>query len=149
MPEVTVATVPAQTTAVVRQATTWAEFPRIWRPALDEVYAWLDRSGLRASQRWNNIMLYLDDVPNVEVGVLIAQPFSPDEPVVGSQLPAGAVASAVHRGPYEGLGAAHDAVHAFCREHGLALAGPRWEVYGHWHDDHAQLETAVHYLLTG
>ena len=70
MPDVTVATVPAQTTAVVRRATTWEAFPCFWREALDEVYAWIDRSGLRASQRWNNVMLYLDDLPNVEVGVL-------------------------------------------------------------------------------
>ena len=147
MPDVTVATVPAKTTAVVRVATTWDEFPRAWRQALDEVYAWLDRSGLRASQRWHNVMLYLDDVPNVEVGVLIDQPFPPGDRVVSSRLPAGEVASAVHRGPYDGMGVAHDAVHAFCRERGLALAGPRWEVYGHGDDD--PLETAMHYLLAG
>jgi effector-binding domain-containing protein len=147
MPDVTVATVPAHTTAVVRCATTWEAFPRVWRESLDEVYAWLDRSDLRASQRWNNVMLYLDDVPNVEVGVLIERRVSPAAPVVASQLPAGAVASAVHRGPYDQLGAAHDAIHAFCRDRALPLAGPRWEIYGH--PEPAGVEVAVHYLLAG
>jgi hypothetical protein len=30
---------------------------------------------------------------------------------------------------------------------GRALAGPRWEVYGDWRDDPAELETEVYYLL--
>ena len=29
----------------------------------------------------------------------------------------------------------------------LGLAGPNWEVYGHWHDDPSQLRTDVFYLL--
>jgi effector-binding domain-containing protein len=65
--------------------------------------------------------------------------------VVESWLPSGTVASVVHRGPYEGLGAAHDAVKEFCRARGLALAGPRWEVYGH--PDPDQPEVEVHYLV--
>jgi len=40
------------------------------------------------------------------------------------------------------------AVLRWCAEHGLDPAGPRWEIYGHWHDDDpAQLETEVYYLL--
>jgi effector-binding domain-containing protein len=147
MSDVTLATVAARPTVVVRRATNWEAWPRVWGELLDSVYAYLDAAGLRASQRWQNVMLYLDDVPNVEVGVLIDRTVSPDAPVVASSLPAGAVASAVHRGPFEGLGAAHDAVHRFCRERGLALAGPRWEIYGHGDADPAELETAVHYLL--
>ncbi len=27
------------------------------------------------------------------------------------------------------------------------LAGPSWEVYGHWHEDPAQLKTDIYYLL--
>jgi effector-binding domain-containing protein len=92
-------------------------------------------------------MLYKDDVPNVEVGVLIAQPFSPQGRVIASSLPAGEVAMTLHRGPYAKLDRAHDAVLSFCRARGRALAGPRWEIYGHWREDPAELETAVHYLL--
>jgi effector-binding domain-containing protein len=144
---VTVTTMAARPTAVVRRTTSWHEFPSVWRELLDEVYAYLDAAGLRATQRWNNVMLYEDDAPTVEVGVLIDSPFSGSGRVVASQLPAGEVATAVHRGRYDRLGAAHDAVTQFCRERGLELAGPRWEIYGHHNDDPEQLETSVHYLL--
>ena len=55
-------------------------------------------------------MLYLDDVPSVEVGVEVAEPFTGLGRVVGSSLPAGRVATATLRGPYEVIGAAHEAV---------------------------------------
>jgi hypothetical protein len=42
---------------------------------------------------------------------------------------------------------AHDAIVAWCRLHGRRLAGPRWEVYGHWTDDEAKLRADVYYLL--
>src|ERR1700731_98952 len=57
-------------TAVVVAATTWAEFPAMWGPMLDEVWSFL-RGGAPAGlyEQGHNIMLYKDDVPNVEVGV--------------------------------------------------------------------------------
>ena len=58
-------------------------------------------------------MLYLDNVPNVEVGVQVDGPFVASGRVTPSQLPAGSVATTVHRGAYDGLGAAHEAVRAF------------------------------------
>ncbi|HEX4962175.1 MAG TPA: hypothetical protein VF173_15170 [Thermoanaerobaculia bacterium] len=53
----------------------------------------------------------------------------------------------VHYGPYERLGGAHDAVRHWCAEHKLALAGPLWELYGHWEEDPAKLRTDVFYLV--
>ena len=92
-------------------------------------------------------MLYKDDVPNVEVGVEVSGPFPPSGPVVASVLPAGEAATTVHRGPYDRLGDAHQAILTWCATHGREPAGPRWEVYGDWHEDPAQLETEVYYLL--
>jgi effector-binding domain-containing protein len=132
-------------TAVVRCATTWDAFPSLWRELLDDVYAFLATSGVR--QEGHNVMLYLDDVPNVEVGVEVSGPFPPAGRVVPSVLPAGEAAMTVHRGPYDRLDDAHRAVREWCAANGRALAGPRWEVYGDWHDDPARLETEVHYLL--
>ena len=66
----------AQPTAVVAQATTWNAFPALWPALLDEVRAaGVDRRAL-------NVMLYRDDVPNVEVGVLASSPFIPSGRVV-------------------------------------------------------------------
>jgi effector-binding domain-containing protein len=138
-------TVAACPTAVVALATTWAEFPRIWRRMLDEVYAFVRGGG--AVQDGQNVMLYRDDVPNVEVGVQVAGPFAAAGRVIPSCLPAGLVATTVHRGPYEELGAAHRAVLAWCAAGGHRLPGTRWEIYGDWREDPAELETQVSYLI--
>jgi hypothetical protein len=46
-----------------------------------------------------------------------------------------------------GLGGAHTAVRSWCAARRLRIAGPRWEVYGDWREDPAELETEVYYLL--
>jgi effector-binding domain-containing protein len=53
----------------------------------------------------------------------------------------------VHRGPYEGLGSAHQVIWDWCAANGREMAGPRWEIYGDWYEDQSQLETEVYYLL--
>jgi len=142
---VSVKTVAAQQTAVIAAATTWAEFPTLWPTLLDEVYAFVRSGG--ATQDGHNVMLYRDDVPNVEVGVQVAGPFEPTGRVVPSLLPAGEVASTVHRGPYDALEEAHVALKAWCQSHRHTLTKVRWEIYGDWHEDPADLETEVCYLL--
>ena len=73
--------------------------------------------------------------------------------MVRSATPAGAVAWTTHLGPYAGLGAAHDAVHRWSAANGRKLAGPRWEVYGHWQEEWSsspsRIRTDVYYLLEG
>jgi effector-binding domain-containing protein len=143
--EVTVTEVASRPTAVVAATTYWQEFPTLWRGLLDEVWACLRAGGIHRGCR--NIMLYRDDVPHVEVGVELRQPCPLTGRVVASSLPAGLVARAVHRGPYTGLGAAHQAVHDWAAAHGRRLAGPRWEVYGPHHDDPAEVWTEISWLL--
>jgi effector-binding domain-containing protein len=143
--DVVLRTTPASPTAVVAQATTWDEFPSLWGALLDEVYAFVRSGG--TTQTGHNVMLYRDDVPNVEVGVQVDGPFAPSGRVVPSELPAGRVASTVHRGPYDGLGAAHQAVLQWCAAHEHPLTGTRWEVYGDWREDPRELETEVCHLL--
>ena len=139
-------------TIVVARQTTWREFPSVWGSMLDEVYAVVKpASAHRAAggeERWQNVMLYKDDVPNVEVGVLASGPFSQTGNVISSELPAGVAAVATHRGSYSELDVAHRAVRDFCAAHGRQLAGPRWEIYGHWREDPSDLETEVYYLLS-
>jgi effector-binding domain-containing protein len=143
--QVSVADVAARPTAVVKATTSWAEFPTLWLELLNDVWACLNEGGVHCG--CPNVMLYLDDVPNVEVGVELRQPCELTGRVVASTLPAGQVATTVHHGPYAGLGQAHRAVLEWCAAQGLRAAGPRWEVYGRHRDDPAELETEVFYLL--
>jgi effector-binding domain-containing protein len=77
----------------------------------------------------------------------VAAPFEAAGAVRYANLPAGRVATTTHWGDYGRLGEAHAAVIAWCRAHGHALAGPRWEVYGHVSPNDAQPRTDVYYLL--
>jgi effector-binding domain-containing protein len=144
--EVTVTQAAARPTAVVAAATTWPEFPALWMGLLDEVWACLRAGGV--SRGCPNVMLYLDDVPHVEIGVELRQPCPLTGRVSASSLPAGQTAVTVHRGPYAGLAAAHQAVLGWCAAQGYQPAGPRWEVYGPHRDDPAELSTEVSYLLS-
>ena len=58
----------------------------------------------------------------------------------------------MHFGPYNRLGEAHQAIRDWCANHGYSLAGPNWEIYGHWLDawnaDPGQIRTDVFYLLS-
>ncbi len=92
-------------------------------------------------------MLYKDDVPNVEVGVEVAGPFLDAGRVISSSLPTGRVAMTPHRGRYEDLGAAHEAVVAWCGRHGVERVGPRWEIYAHWREDSVDQEVEIYYLV--
>jgi effector-binding domain-containing protein len=145
--QVTLLTAEACPTAVVAAATTWPEFPSLWKTLLDQVYVAV-RAG-DVEQTGHNVMLYRDDVPHVEVGVQVAGPFPPQGRVVPSELPAGRVVATVHRGPYDRLGEAHEAVHRWAAAHGHTLGRVRWEIYGDWAEDPAALETEVRWLVTG
>ena len=70
--DVRVVDVAPRATAVVAATTTWPDFPTVWGSLLDEVWAWLGAGGITGGCR--NIMLYLDDAPSVEVGVLLEFP---------------------------------------------------------------------------
>jgi len=150
--DVSLRTVAPRPTAVVSQTTTWKEFPAVWKPLLDEVYSFVrgrapELAPNDGPEVWRNAFLYLDDQPTVEIGVLVARSFEPHGRVVPSQLPAGDVVTAVHRGDYAQLGRTHDAVGEFIAAQGLVRVGPSWEIYGHWREDPSELETEVYYLV--
>lgn len=146
--EVTVRTVEPTQTAVVVAAATWADFPQMWGPMLDNVWSFLRGDAPEGLyEQGHNIMLYKDDVPNVEVGVQVSGSFPPTGHVVPSALPGGLVATATHTGAIAEIGDTHQAVCEWSKANGYQLAGPRWEIYGDWRDDPAELETEIHYLL--
>jgi effector-binding domain-containing protein len=129
--EVTVQAVDPAPTAVVAAATTWAEFPKIWGPMLDQVWSFLRGDAPEGLyKQGHNVMLYKDDVPNVEVGVQVSRSFDPTGHVVASALPGGLVATAIHTGPIAQIGDTHQAVREWSKANGYRLAGPHWEIYG-------------------
>ena len=135
-------------TAVVAETTTWEEFPQVWRALLSEVWTFLRDSDLTTGR---NVMLYKDDLPNVEVGAEVSGSFTGGGRVVPSSLPGGRAAAAVARGEpsADGLAKVHATVRDWCAANGHALTGVRWEIYGHWLEDQdpALFETEVYWLL--
>jgi effector-binding domain-containing protein len=122
-----------------------------WRPALDLVWAFLrSQPGLRTDG--HNIFLYHhpacpDDPMNVDFGVEVTRSFSPSGEVYETTTPPGEAAVAVHRGGYDQLRGAHQAVRQWAKSHDRIFAGTSWEIYGDWSDDPSKLETVVAYLL--
>jgi effector-binding domain-containing protein len=134
-----------QPTAVVVETTTWEVFPTLWPRLLETVWAAVRAQDEISPNR--NVMLYKDDVPNVEVGVEVAEPIPDLGRVVPSSLPVGRAAMTTHLGAYNDLGAAHGAVIEWCERRGLERVGPRWEIYGHWKEGSADQEVEVFYLV--
>jgi effector-binding domain-containing protein len=149
--EVTLETVAAQPFAAVRRRVLIGEIASAWKPALDQVWAFLRRHpALHAGG--HNVFLYRhparrEDPMEVDFGVQVVRAFPGEGEVIASETPAGEVATALHVGPYTELAKAHTAIHAWRAANGRDFAGHSWEVYGDWSDDPARLETRVFYLL--
>lgn len=137
-------------TAVVKANTRWREFPTLWPALLDDVWAFLRATpGLRTDG--HNVFLYINDGSEVEfaveVGVQVTKSFEPAGRVVSSRLPAAEVATTVHTGTPAQVGAAHDAVRAWCSNHGRELTGVSWEVYGDPDPQTGHFDVAVYWEL--
>jgi effector-binding domain-containing protein len=139
----------SQPLAVVRRRASSNELARVVPNACGLVWSVIRAQKVPGAGR--HIALYWDDQINLDVGVELEAHFAGHGEVVGSATPAGTVATTTHFGPYGGLNGAHQAICQWCAHHGYALAGPNWEIYGHWTDecntDPAKIRTDVFYLL--
>jgi GyrI-like small molecule binding domain len=135
--------------AVVRRRAASHEISKVVPDACGAVWNVVRAQKIPGAGR--HVALYLDGQINLEVGVELDAPFGGFGEVVGSATPAGAVATAVHIGPYGRLHETHQAIRQWCVNHGYTLAGPNWEIYGHWqnewNNDPAKIRTDVYYLL--
>jgi effector-binding domain-containing protein len=136
--------------AVVRRRASRQQLPGVIPDACGTVWKVVRARNIPRAGR--HIAVYLDDEINLEVGVELDAPFAGDGELVASQTPAGTVATTVHFGPYQRLAAAHQAIQHWCATHGQSLAGPSWEIYGHWEAawdaDPSRIRTDVYYLLS-
>jgi effector-binding domain-containing protein len=135
--------------AVIRRQARASELARLVPECCGLVWNEVRAQQARAGR---HVAIYWAGGIRLEVGVELHGPFAEHGDVIRSATPAGAVASATHFGPYGGLGAAHDAVHRWCQANRHRLAGPRWEIYGHWQPewnvDPTQIRTDVFHLLS-
>jgi effector-binding domain-containing protein len=139
----------ARPIAVVRRRAAPQELSKVVPDACGGV--WNVIRSQKVSGAGRHVAVYLDDQINVEVGVELDGPFTGHGEVVVSETPAGLVATTTHYGPYGQLHEAHEAICRWCKANGHVLAGPNWEVYGHWNDewnsDPTRICTNVFYLL--
>ena len=115
---------------------------------LEQVYA-AGRAGT-VQLDGQNVFIYRGATGNmlaVDFCVGAKAPFAAAGAVTPLETPHGPVAMTTHVGDYGRLGEAHAAILDRCRAQGRTLAGPSWEVYGHWDPDPAKLRTEVYYLL--
>jgi effector-binding domain-containing protein len=134
--------------AAVRARLPLRDVPRRFADFLNQVYA-ASRTGA-IELDGQNIFVYRGDAhgeADVEFAVGTPRSFDQIGDVVYSATPSGEVATTTHWGDYANLATAHDAVLAWCRSQGRSIAGPRWEVYGHWSDNPATRRTDIFYLL--
>ncbi len=144
--EVVVETAQAEVMAAVRATVPVRDVARAWKPALDQVWAFLKTND--ALRPGHNLFLYhhperWNEPMNIDFGVQVARRFEPGGGVRCVETPAGLVATTLHIGPYDQLNEAHNAIHAWCAAHQRKIAQASWEIYGDWNHDPSLLETTI------
>jgi len=121
-----------------------------WGPALDQVWKFIrSQAGLRTDG--HNIFLYhhptRPDAPiQCDFGVEVTRAFETAGEVYATETPAGAAAVAVHRGPYNRMNEAHDAIGKWMAAN-RRESGHSWEIYSDPTPNPDDTETTVVYLL--
>lgn len=136
----------------VWRSTTLSELRETIANALAEDRVWPYLRAVDPEHRGLNIIFYSDDLgdqqaADVAIGVTVSGRFADSDEVKCLTLPDGRAAQFTHFGPYDQLATAHRRIRDWADEEGRELAGPFWELYGHWSDDPARLRTDVFYLL--
>src|SRR5436305_246477 len=148
---VNVQTVHPRKLAAVRREVAPGAVGSAWRAALDKVWECIrSHPGLRAGG--HNIFLYHHPTQQgapilCDFGVEVTRTFEPVGEVYATETPAGEAAVAVHRGPYDRMNEAHDAIGKWMAANRRECAGDSWEIYGDPTPNPADTETTVVYLL--
>jgi effector-binding domain-containing protein len=82
-----------------------------------------------------------------DFGVEVTRSFEAAGEVHPTETPGGEAAVAVHRGPYDQMHEAYNAIDEWMVTNGRESAGHSWEIYGDPTPDPADTETTVVHLL--
>ncbi len=134
--------------AVVKRQGAKGQLGGVIQEACGTVWNALRSRGIKGGR---HVAVYLDADFHLEIGAEVDAPLTAIGEVLPSSLPAGEVATTTHFGPYQLLGAAHDAIQNWCAANGRETIRPCWETYGHWlnewNSDSSKIRTDVYYLL--
>jgi GyrI-like small molecule binding domain len=148
---VTVQIVEPRKLAAVRREVALGAVGAAWGPALGLVWDFLrSHSGLRTDG--HNVFLYHPPpqpgaLLQCDFGVEVTRGFERAGEVYATETPAGEAAIAVHRGPYDRMSEAYDAIEQWMAANGRESGGYTWEIYGDPTPDPAKTETTVVRLL--
>ena len=148
---VSVETVRPRKLAAVRREVLASEVGAVWGPAVGKVWDVIrSRPGLWTDG--HNIFVYHHSAhPSAsmlcEFGVEVTRTFETMGEVYATETPEGEAAVAVHRGPYERLNDAYEAIERWMVANRRESAGHVWEIYGDPTPDPADTETTVVHLL--
>jgi effector-binding domain-containing protein len=137
--------------AAVRREVATGGVSSAWGPALGKVWEFI-RSQPGLWTDGHNVFLYRHPVqPGASIlcdfGVEVTRTFETTGEVNAIETPSGEAAVAVHRGPYNRMSEAHEAIGKWMVANRRESAGQSWEIYGDPTPDPANTETTVIYLL--
>jgi GyrI-like small molecule binding domain len=137
--------------AAVRREVAPVAVGSAWGPALDKVWDFI-RSQRGLWTDGHNIFLYHHSKqPGAPIlcdfGVEVTRTFATAGEVYATETPGGEAAVAVHRGPYNRMNEAYNAIDEWIAANRRVSAGCSWEIYGDPTPDPVDTETTVVHLL--
>jgi AraC family transcriptional regulator len=124
---------PAQPVASIRVTCQPQEISATLAELLPEVLAHLNASGARmAGVPFSRYHAFGPSEIDIEAGIPVVKHVPEKGRVKNSELPGGKAVMVWHRGAYEKLAGAHEALQAYLASHDLKPRGGPWEVY--WTD---------------
>jgi hypothetical protein len=137
--------------AVVRCAVAPGEVGSAWGPAVGKVWTFIRRQPGLWSGGHNVFVYHHSNEPGARMlcdfGVEVTRTFETAGEVYATETPSGEAVVAVHRGPYDGLNEAYNAIEEWMVVNRGESAGHSWEIYGDPTPDPAQTETTIVCLL--